>query len=90
MTGRDHPRFLGAGNAGAFTLDGTRTYRVGRGRAVLIDPGPAGEDHVHALVAWMADAHDVTVLLNFIYEWENWNASRSLGLTDEIIASHPS
>ncbi|MCG6986683.1 MAG: MBL fold metallo-hydrolase [Gemmatimonadetes bacterium] len=63
MTGPAHPRFLGAGNAGPFTLDGTRTYRVGRKRAVLIDPGPAGDDHVRALVAWMADAHDATVLL---------------------------
>jgi glyoxylase-like metal-dependent hydrolase (beta-lactamase superfamily II) len=63
MMGRAHPPFLGAGNAGAFTLDGTRTYRVGRRRAALIDPGPAGEDHVRALVAWMADAHHVSVLL---------------------------
>jgi glyoxylase-like metal-dependent hydrolase (beta-lactamase superfamily II) len=63
VTRRPHPPFLGAGNASAFTLDGTRTYRVGRRRAVLIDPGPAAGDHVRALVAWMADAHHVTVLL---------------------------
>lgn len=57
------PSFLSAGNAGPFTLDGTRTYRVGRRRTVLIDPGPDEEAHVRALVAWVADADEVTVLL---------------------------
>lgn len=64
MAGEDaHPPYLGAGNASPFTLDGTRTYRVGHERAVLIDPGPDVEAHVRALVAWVADAAEVTVLL---------------------------
>ena len=58
-----HPPFLNAGNAGSFTLDGTRTYRVGRGEAVLLDPGPDVERHVRALVTWVADADTVTVLV---------------------------
>ena len=58
-----HPPYLNAGNAGAFTLDGTRTYKVGRGNAVLLDPGPDVEDHVRALVAWVADADEVKVVL---------------------------
>lgn len=60
---RTHPPFLGAGNASSFTLDGTRTYRVGRRRAVLIDPGPDLAEHIQALVAWVADADEVTVVL---------------------------
>lgn len=58
-----HPPFLGAGNAGPFTLDGTRTYRVGTKRAALVDPGPDVDSHVRALVAWMADADEVVVVL---------------------------
>lgn len=45
-----HPRFLTAGNAGPFTLDGTRTYLVGRGVVAVIDAGPALEPHLDALV----------------------------------------
>ncbi|HSW28940.1 MAG TPA: MBL fold metallo-hydrolase [Longimicrobiales bacterium] len=58
-----HPPFLSAGNAGPFTLDGTRTYRVGRRSAVVLDPGPDVEDHVRALVVWLADAGDVRVVV---------------------------
>lgn len=60
---RAHPPFLNAGNAGPFTLDGTRTYRVGRRSAVLLDPGPDVEDHVRALVSWVADADEVRVVV---------------------------
>lgn len=65
MSGRDpeHPPFLNAGNAGPFTLDGTRTYRVGRRRVALVDPGPDVERHVRALVDWVGDADEVRVLL---------------------------
>jgi len=58
-----HPPYLSAGNAGPFTLDGTRTYRVGRRSAVVLDPGPDVDDHVRALVAWLADAEDVRVVV---------------------------
>jgi glyoxylase-like metal-dependent hydrolase (beta-lactamase superfamily II) len=63
VEGDAHPPFLNAGNAGPFTLDGTRTYRVGHKRAVLLDPGPDVERHVRALVAWMADADEVVIVL---------------------------
>lgn len=58
-----HPPFLSAGNAGPFTLDGTRAYRIGRGRAALVDPGPDVASHVRALVAFLEDADDVRVLV---------------------------
>ena len=58
-----HPPFLNAGNAGPFTLDGTRTYRVGRRSAVVMDPGPDVADHVRALPVWLGDARDVRVVV---------------------------
>jgi glyoxylase-like metal-dependent hydrolase (beta-lactamase superfamily II) len=60
---RDHPLFLNAGNAGPFTLDGTRTYLVGRDTVAIIDPGPDVEDHVRALACAVAAAADVKIVL---------------------------
>ena len=39
-------RSILAPNASPLTLDGTRTYVVGRERAVVIDPGPAIDDYI--------------------------------------------
>jgi len=58
-----HPPYLSAGNTGPFTLDGTRTFRVGERDVVLLDPGPDVADHVRALVAWVADADAVKIVL---------------------------
>jgi len=59
----DHPRFLIAGNAGPFTLDGTRTYLVGRRVVAVIDAGPALDAHVDALTAAVGDARTVHVVV---------------------------
>jgi glyoxylase-like metal-dependent hydrolase (beta-lactamase superfamily II) len=59
----DPPRFLNAGNAGPFTLDGTRTYLVGRTVVAVIDAGPASAAHVDALVDAVAGAQSVTVVV---------------------------
>lgn len=40
-----------ANNPNAFTFHGTGTYIVGRGQVAVIDPGPALEDHVKAILA---------------------------------------
>jgi glyoxylase-like metal-dependent hydrolase (beta-lactamase superfamily II) len=40
---------LTAPNPGPMTLQGTNTYVVGRGPAVVIDPGPADAGHVEAI-----------------------------------------
>ena len=58
-----HPPYLNAGNAGPFTLDGTRTYKIGTRDVVLLDPGPDVEDHVRALRTWVEGADRVRVLL---------------------------
>ena len=57
------PRVFTAANPGPFTLDGTRTYIVGREAAVVIDPGPDDPDHLRALRAALADARRVAVLV---------------------------
>ena len=59
----DGLRTLNAGNRGPFTLDGTRTFIVGRAQPAVIDPGPESRDHVEALAAELADAERVTVVL---------------------------
>ena len=44
-------RRLVAGNASPFTFTGTCSYIVGEGEVAIIDPGPADEAHVAALLA---------------------------------------
>ena len=56
-------RWIDAGNAGPFTLEGTRSYILGRRRVAVIDPGPALESHVAALAAAVSDAESVVLLL---------------------------
>ncbi len=47
-------RRLIAGNASAFTFTGTCSYIVGEGEVAIIDPGPADEAHLAALLAAVA------------------------------------
>ncbi|MDD9971713.1 MAG: MBL fold metallo-hydrolase [Myxococcales bacterium] len=47
----DSVRRLVCENPGPFTFYGTNTYVIGRGRVVVVDPGPAIEAHVDALLA---------------------------------------
>ncbi len=44
-------RRVTAPNAGPFTFTGTNSYIVGAGRVAIIDPGPADETHLQALLA---------------------------------------
>ena len=43
-----------ANNPGPFTFRGTGTYVVGSGEVAVIDPGPADEAHLQALLATIA------------------------------------
>lgn len=63
MAGDLKPRVFKAGNRGPFTLDGTRSFVVGKKRAVVIDPGPNVEEHVRALSFALSEAEDVRLLL---------------------------
>jgi len=38
-------------NSGSFTLYGTGTYIIGQGDVAIVDPGPADEAHIQALLA---------------------------------------
>ncbi|MGW8265218.1 MAG: MBL fold metallo-hydrolase [Longimicrobiales bacterium] len=63
MRAIEEPRVVKAGNRGPFTLDGTRSFLVGRERAVVIDPGPNEEEHVRALSHALAGAFEIRILL---------------------------
>jgi glyoxylase-like metal-dependent hydrolase (beta-lactamase superfamily II) len=52
-----------APNGGPFTLDGTRSYLVGRDEVALIDPGPDMPEHVRALSDAVGQARTVRILL---------------------------
>jgi len=57
------PRMVKAGNRGPFTLNGTRSFLVGRERTAVIDPGPDEEEHVRALSRALAGAVEIRILL---------------------------
>jgi glyoxylase-like metal-dependent hydrolase (beta-lactamase superfamily II) len=44
-------RMVKAANPSPMTLDGTRSYLIGRERVVVVDPGPDDPDHLRALQA---------------------------------------
>jgi glyoxylase-like metal-dependent hydrolase (beta-lactamase superfamily II) len=56
-------RWVDAGNAGPFTLEGTRSHIVGRRRVAVVDPGPAAPPHEDALAAAVANADEVVILV---------------------------
>jgi glyoxylase-like metal-dependent hydrolase (beta-lactamase superfamily II) len=44
-----------ADNPGPFTFKGTMSYIVGRGQVAIVDPGPADERHIGALLDAVRD-----------------------------------
>ncbi|HEX8696848.1 MAG TPA: MBL fold metallo-hydrolase [Longimicrobium sp.] len=56
-------RTVRAKNRSPMTLDGTRTYVVGRARPAVIDPGPGDPAHLEAIVAALGGARPVAILL---------------------------
>ncbi len=59
----DGLRMLRAPNASPMTLDGTRTFIVGRERPAVIDPGPKDPGHLDAILAEMEGVQPVAILL---------------------------
>lgn len=56
-------RVVRAANPSPMTLDGTRTFVVGRERRVVIDPGPADDAHLRAIEAALEGAVPAAILL---------------------------
>ena len=56
-------RVIRAANPAPLTLDGTRTYVVGRERAAIIDPGPELEEHIDAVAESIGGGVVVSILL---------------------------
>lgn len=57
------PRVVRAANPSPMTLDGTRTFLVGRDRPVVIDPGPADPRHLERILQHLAGARPAAILL---------------------------
>ena len=56
-------RVIRAANPAPLTLDGTRTYVVGRERAAIVDPGPELEEHIDAVAESIGGGVVVSILL---------------------------
>jgi len=56
-------RRLIAHNPSPFTYTGTGTYIIGRGEVAIIDPGPADEAHINALIAALSGESVTHVLV---------------------------
>jgi len=56
------PHVFQAGNVGPFTLEGTRSYLVGRSSIALIDPGPADGAHSAVLLEALLGASEGVLL----------------------------
>src|SRR5581483_2522196 len=52
-------RSITAPNPGPFTLDGTRTYLLGD--SIILDPGPAIESHIDAILAEMPRVRSIFI-----------------------------
>lgn len=77
------PAHLNAGNAGLFTLDGTRTYLVGGpDRLAVVDPGPELERHAEAVISAARRAAEVVVLLTHGHADHAGAAARVAGALD--------
>lgn len=63
MSAAAEPRVVLAANPSPMTLDGTRTFLVGRERPVVIDPGPADPAHLDAVEAALGGRQPAAILL---------------------------
>jgi glyoxylase-like metal-dependent hydrolase (beta-lactamase superfamily II) len=75
------PRAVNAGNAGPFTLDGTRTFLVGDRDVAVIDPGPEVDSHLGALLSALDSAVRVHVVVT---HWHGDHADLAERLAQEL------
>jgi glyoxylase-like metal-dependent hydrolase (beta-lactamase superfamily II) len=78
-----------AHNPSPMTLDGTRTFLVGRQTVAVIDPGPDLASHIDALAATLHDARSVAIILT--HRAARWRgAGPSAGLRTTGVVRVPS
>ncbi|HEY0303650.1 MAG TPA: MBL fold metallo-hydrolase [Longimicrobiales bacterium] len=56
-------RWIRADNPSPMTMDGTRTYIIGRVHVAIIDPGPLLQSHINAVAAAVGDRVNASVLV---------------------------
>lgn len=80
------PRVVQAPNRGPFTLDGTRTFLVGRARLAVIDPGPDVARHVRAVVSEARSAGELPDHVWIIpTHWHKDHAGAAHSLAEELL-----
>ena len=68
-----------APNPSPMTLDGTRTFIVGRERPVVVDPGPADAVHLDAILAALGGRRPVAIVLTHAHG-DHADAARPLAV----------
>jgi glyoxylase-like metal-dependent hydrolase (beta-lactamase superfamily II) len=84
------PRVIRAGNRGPFTLDGTRSYLVGRRNTAVIDPGPNVEEHARALSLALEGAWEIRILLTHAHGDHAGGAGRLADVLGAPVLGPPS
>ena len=69
-------RRLVAPNASPFTFNGTCTYIVGNGAVAVVDPGPADEGHLAAILAAVEGETIETILITHTHRDHSTLANR--------------
>jgi len=69
-------RRLVAPNASPFTFNGTCTYIVGKGAVAVVDPGPADEAHLKAILAAVGGERVETILVTHTHRDHSALANR--------------
>lgn len=82
-------RSVTADNAGPLSLDGTRSYVVGRREAVLVDPGPGGSGAVAQWRRLAGEARVCAILLTHGHPDHAAGAASAAELFDTDVAASP-
>jgi glyoxylase-like metal-dependent hydrolase (beta-lactamase superfamily II) len=82
-------RTLLAPNPSPMTLDGTRTFVVGRERIAVIDPGPAVPSHLDAILELLSGRALIGILLTHSHADHAELAEPLAGRTGAPVLAHP-
>ena len=77
-------RRVTAANAGPLTFAGTNSYILGAGRVAVIDPGPADESHVQALLAATAGETVTHILVTHAHRDHSGGVKRLAAATGAL------